>query len=87
MAAAMVLFLKGLVMNFGLNANVLTPPFSALVSMLLIAGIDRIGLRLAHIFNLLGPSAPAWHRWQASVKPLVRRPGVLPLYSLAHQES
>jgi hypothetical protein len=54
-------------MNFGLNANVLPPPFSALVSMLMIAGIDRLGLRLAHIFNLLGPSAPAWHRWQAPI--------------------
>jgi hypothetical protein len=54
-------------MNFGLNANVLTPPFSALVSMLMIAGIDWLGLRLAHIFNLLGPSAPAWHRWQAPI--------------------
>ena len=54
-------------MYFGLNANVLTPPFSALVSMLMIAGIDWLGLRLAHIFNLLGPSAPAWHRWQAPI--------------------
>ena len=54
-------------MHFGLNANVLTPPFSALVSMLLIAGIDRLGLRLAHIFDLLGPSAPVWHRWQAPI--------------------
>ena len=52
-------------MNFGLNANVLMPPFSALVSMLMIAGVDWLGLRLAHIFNLMGPSAPAWHRWQA----------------------
>ena len=54
-------------MNFGLNANVLTPPFSALVSMLMIAGIDWLGLRLAHIFNLLEPTAPAWHRWQAPI--------------------
>lgn len=54
-------------MNFGLNANVLPPPFSALVSMLMIAGIDWLGLRLAHIFNLLGPIAPAWHRWQAPI--------------------
>lgn len=54
-------------MNFGLNANVLTPPFSALLSMLMIAGIDWLGLRVAYIFNLLGPSAPAWHRWQAPI--------------------
>jgi hypothetical protein len=54
-------------MNFGLNANVLTPPFSALVSMLMIAGIDWLGLRLAHIFNLLEPTAPDWHRWQTPI--------------------
>lgn len=47
-----------------MNANVLAPPYSALVSMLMIAGIDWLGLRVAHIFNLLEPSAPAWHRWQ-----------------------
>jgi hypothetical protein len=54
-------------MNFGLNANVLTPPYSALVSMLMIAGIDWLGLRMAYLFNLNGPSAPAWHRWQAPI--------------------
>lgn len=54
-------------MNFGLNANVLTPPYSALLAMLMVAGIDWLGLRVAHIFNLLGPSAPAWHRWQAPI--------------------
>ncbi len=54
-------------MNFGLNTNVLTPPFSALVSILMIAGIDWLGLRLARGFDLLGSSAPAWHRWQAPI--------------------
>jgi hypothetical protein len=54
-------------MNFGLNANILTPPYSAILSILMVTGIDWLGLRVAYIFDLLGPDAPAWHRWQAPV--------------------
>lgn len=54
-------------MIYGLDSNVANPPFSALLSLMLIAGFDALGLIIARKFGLLGISAPAWHRWQSPI--------------------
>ena len=52
-------------MNYGLDANLVSPPVSAFIALMLIAGCDALGVRVARLFGLLGPFAPAWHRFQA----------------------
>ncbi len=54
-------------MNFGLNMNVLVPPLSALVSILMVAGVDWVGVRMGRMFDMIGPGAPSWHRSQAPI--------------------
>src|SRR3989344_5481876 len=54
-------------MNYGLDANLVSPPISAFIALMLIAGCDALGVRGARLFGLLGPFAPAWHRFQAPI--------------------
>ena len=54
-------------MLYGLEAVILRPPFAAFVSVLLLLGVDRLGLLVASWFSLRRTPAPSWHRWQAPV--------------------
>jgi Protein of unknown function (DUF1420) len=51
----------------GLDSFVAPPPWSAVISVLLIAGCDGLGLVVMRAFGLGLPGAPKWHRWQAGV--------------------
>jgi len=53
--------------SYGLDANLVTPPFSAFFALMMIAGCDALGVRVARLFGLLGAFAPAWHRFQAPI--------------------
>ena len=52
---------------FGLDGNVAVPPFSALLSLLLVAGVDAIGLLALRAFPLGSSCNPLWLRFQAPV--------------------
>ena len=51
----------------GLNSFVAPPPWSAVLSVLLIMGCDGIGLVVLRAFGLASAGAPKWHRCQAGV--------------------
>jgi hypothetical protein len=50
---------------FSLDQWVATPPLSALFSLLLIAGLDRLGLWVLRLLGFEVGSHKAWVRWQA----------------------
>lgn len=52
---------------FGLDANVAMPPLSAFLSLLLVAGVDAIGLLLLRSFPLGSRCNALWLRWQAPI--------------------
>ncbi|KXZ34362.1 DUF1420 family protein [Leptospira sp. ZV016] len=53
-------------MKFGLDANVVYPPLSALYSIFLIFGCDFLGFYVLRLFeNSLGQIKNSWIRWQA----------------------
>ena len=52
---------------YGIDSYVLPPPLSALVSVILLAGCDGIGLAVLRACGLCEPGAPRWHRWQAPI--------------------
>ena len=49
---------------YGLDSFVLDPPFSAIVSILLIIGCDSLGICVLYISGLQIPGIK-WPRWQA----------------------
>ena len=51
-------------MKFGLDAWALPPPWSALISLVLIFGVDYLGLSVLPFFSL---NKETWQRWQAPV--------------------
>ena len=52
---------------FGLDGNLALPPFSALLSLLLVAGVDALGLFALRVFPLGRNCDPGWLRYQAPV--------------------
>lgn len=54
-------------MKYGLDANIALPPFSALLSILLVVGCDCIGLFVAQNFLKLQVANFKWLRWQAPI--------------------
>lgn len=52
---------------YGLDSFVAPPPLAALVSLLLLAGCDGIGVGVLRLFGLCSSDAPQWHRWQGGV--------------------
>jgi hypothetical protein len=52
---------------YGLDSYLLPPPLSSLVSVILLAGCDGIGLAVLRASGLCGPDPPRWHRWQAPI--------------------
>jgi hypothetical protein len=50
---------------FSLDQWVATPPLSALLSLVLIAGLDRLGLWVLRLLGFEVGSQQAWVRWQA----------------------
>src|SRR5262249_48618204 len=52
---------------YGIDSYVLPPPVSALVSVILLAGCDVIGLGVLRACSLCVAGAPRWHRWQAPI--------------------
>ena len=52
---------------YGIDSFVLPAPLSALVSIILLAGCDGIGLAVLRACGLCASDAPQWHRWQAPI--------------------
>jgi len=52
---------------YGLDANIIPPPFSAMVSILLILACDYIGLRVISNFLKINIINIKWMRWQAPI--------------------
>lgn len=65
---------------YGIDSYVLPPPLSALVSVILLAGCDAIGLAMLRACGLCSPDSPRWHRWQAPIAgAMVLAVGLYPL--------
>lgn len=54
-------------MLFGLDSTLASPPFSAILALILMAGCDALGLKVARCGGLLDAGAPPWQRFQAPV--------------------
>jgi hypothetical protein len=53
---------------FGLDANILPPPFSAILSLAMLAGVDGLGVVfLRALPSFAGKATPPWLRYQAPV--------------------
>ena len=52
---------------YGLSNNVVFPPLSVLISLILIAGTDWVGLRVLKLLGLDDFSKLPWMRWQGPI--------------------